>query len=336
MSDIPKFWRKRTLLSYLLLPLSWLYFFITKIRYRHRKIGTIDGISVIIVGNLTVGGNGKTPVVIALAKAMTNHQIKVGIISRGYGGKLISEQLLTTESSADIVGDEPLLIFQETGVPVAVGRNRLAALRLVKKHHPDIQWIISDDGLQHYRLPRLKEWIVIAPDLVFGNELLLPAGPLRESIKRLNTADAIIFTGNPTQYLPTKVPQYTLTMKTSGFVNLEGKTVELEPPFYALTAIARPERFFQTLTRLGYTPTAYQSFPDHAPLPSTVAQFAVNGSIVMTMKDAVKITSWPTELKSKVVILRYETTLLPELLDNILNSSFKDNSGPKKCIRQKK
>lgn len=325
MSDIPRFWRKRTLLSHLLRPLSWLFAQIAALR-RARLQGKAQKslpVPVIIVGNLSVGGNGKTPVVIALCKALSARGQQVGVISRGYGGTGRGVVAVSLQSSADIVGDEPLLIAQETQSPVVIGQDRLAAAVHLLSLHPELDWIISDDGLQHYRLPRTLELVVMACDLMIGNGLLLPAGPLREPLARLQEADALIYTGNPEQPLNTPIPSFTLIPQSNSWRWLEkpdwqGIRAAQSQSWTALTAIARPERFFNTLIAHGVALKDTIALPDHAALPATLAN-KIEGGIFISGKDAVKTRDWPQELRARTAVLGYEMPVPEALLDLIIN-----------------
>lgn len=156
-------------------------------------------VPVVVVGNLTAGGNGKTPVVIWLVERLQQRGIRVGVVSRGYGGKAAAYPLLlTTDTTTAEAGDEPVLIYQRTGVPVAVSPNRADAVKAILVHH-DVQIIVTDDGLQHYRLARDVEIVVIDGERRFGNGWWLPAGPMRERAGRLKSVDATIVNGGSPQ-----------------------------------------------------------------------------------------------------------------------------------------
>lgn len=311
----------------MLLPFSWLFSGITKLRrryYRHKNAATPAlPAEVIVVGNISIGGNGKTPVTIALARALQAHGKTVGIVSRGYRGTAAGTTLVREDSSPQAVGDEPLMIFRQTGLPVVVGKNRLAAARRLLAAFPETSHIISDDGLQHYRLPRTVELAVLAPDLMLGNARLLPAGPLREAPSRLDTVDAVLYSGTPEAPLPLVPPVFSLRIENSTFRWLEHQhafSPEELPQgicYYALTAIARPERFFTRLAALSVPLTETRALPDHYALSAADAAFACNGILLITEKDAVKTHDWPRDLRQRVAVLRYDVVIPDPLLSLI-------------------
>lgn len=324
MADIPSFWRRKNALSVLLLPLAYLFKALAARRKKRlqqealvwqRQYSSLPRI--IVVGNISVGGNGKTPVVIALVRALQARGMAVAVISRGYGGRVENVLEVSATTKAALCGDEPKLIAHSVNCPVVVSQKRQLAVEYLLQHYPQTQWIISDDGLQHYALPRDVEWVVVAPDLRLGNGYLLPAGPLREAPQRLKTVDAILFTGQAEPF-EIATPQFQLVMENSHIHTLDGKPLALETlqqqSCVALTAIARPERFLKRLSALGINISTKRCLPDHALLPAQVAEFADNRAwIVMTAKDAVKIEDWSDALRARVCVLEYQA-LLPELL----------------------
>ena len=197
--DLPRFWRRRTFTSYLLLPLSALFALITACRRALYRAGILRQyrapVPVLIVGNISVGGNGKTPLVQELARAFQAEGIAVGIISRGYGGTAREATDVATCADAAVVGDEPLMLWSSTGAPVVVARKRAEAAEKLLRDYPATRLILADDGLQHYALARDAEVAVIAADFGLGNGWLMPAGPLRESAARLKRVDAVVHSG---------------------------------------------------------------------------------------------------------------------------------------------
>ena len=183
-------WSKKGLLALARSPLSLIYLAVVMNRVRRFHPEKLP-VPVIVVGNIYVGGTGKTPVTIELVKALAALGYHPGVISRGYGRKDSATVMVEPESPAAVVGDEPLLIVQATGVPTAVARNRTAAGRMLLSAHPEIDVLISDDGLQHLQLARDIELAVVGARGI-GNGWVLPAGPLREPRSRLDTVDAII------------------------------------------------------------------------------------------------------------------------------------------------
>ena len=317
--DIPDFWHRRTLTSYLLLPLAVFFALITACRRALYRCGMLRRyrapVPVLVVGNISVGGNGKTPLVQALARAFQAEGIAVGIISRGYGGTAVEATDVATCPDAVIVGDEPLLLWQSTGAPVVVARKRAqAAEKLLHDYHAT-RLILADDGLQHYALARDAEIAVIAADLGLGNGFLMPAGPLRESAARLKRVDAVVHSGAGQG----RADGYVLQYASDGVRPLGGGALRplaslAGKPLYALTAIARPERFFNSLRAQGATLAATHSLPDHAAIPADAAAFAGEGNLVISEKDAVKTAAWPEALKARTFVVDYRAVLPPDLL----------------------
>jgi tetraacyldisaccharide 4'-kinase len=204
---------------------------------------------VVVVGNLTAGGNGKTPVVIWLVEQLQQRGIRVGVVSRGYGGKAASYPLLlNTATSTAEAGDEPVLIFQRTGAPVAVSPVRSEAVQALLP--PMIlQLIVTDDGLQHYKLARDKEIVVIDGVRRFGNGWWLPAGPMRERASRLRSVDAVIVNGGVAR--PGEIP---MQLRPGLAVNLltgERRDAAALDNVVAMAGIGHPPRFFATLESCG-------------------------------------------------------------------------------------
>ena len=318
-ADLPRFWRERRLLSYLLLPLAALFAFITACRRALYRAGILRhyraSVPVLIVGNISVGGNGKTPLVQALACAFQQEGIAVGIISRGYGGTAVEATDVAACPDATIVGDEPLMLWQSSGAPVVVARKRAAAAEKLLRDYPETRLILADDGLQHYALARDAEIAVIATDLGLGNGFLMPAGPLRESAARLKRVDAVVYSGAGQG----RADGYRLRYRSGGVRPLTGG--ELRPlaslhdrPLYALTAIARPQRFFEGLRAQGAALAATRSLPDHAAIPAEAAAFAADGYLIISGKDAVKSSAWPPALKARTFVADYRVELPPQLL----------------------
>lgn len=283
---IERLWYKNHVFSWFLLPFSYLFagfswlrrWFL--IRYAQNKFP----IPLIIIGNLTVGGVGKTPLVIECIRQCQNRGLKVAVVSRGYGGSCtdMPHQVLATDAPS-VVGDEPLLLVQKTGVPVVIDRNRSAAVAyLISNQSPDI--IISDDGLQHYRMGRSIEVLVVDGTRMFGNKRCLPAGPLREPLSRLNTVDFIVVNeGDGALGSVMKlIPEQIIHLATGQSVPAE----QFKGPVAAVAGIGNPQRFYSTLTQLGIKFAAYD-FPDHHEFnPEDV--HIPGHKVIMTEKDAVK------------------------------------------------
>ncbi|MEB2418142.1 tetraacyldisaccharide 4'-kinase [Citrobacter sp. R-1.5.2] len=289
---IARIWSGESPLWRLLLPLSWLYGLVSGGIRLCYKLGLKRAwrapVPVVIVGNLTAGGNGKTPVVIWLVEQLQQRGIRVGVVSRGYGGKAATYPLLlTADTTTAEAGDEPVLIFQRTGVPVAVSPVRSDAVKAILAHH-DVQIIVTDDGLQHYRLARDVEIVVIDGVRRFGNGWWLPAGPMRERAGRLKSVDATIVNGGVAR--PGEIPMH---LEPGLAVNLrtgERRDVAQLPDIVAMAGIGHPPRFFATLEACGARPQKCVALADHQSLTySDVSALVAEGqTLVMTEKDAVK------------------------------------------------
>ena len=289
---IARIWSGESPLWRLLLPLSWLYGLVSGGIRLCYKLGLKRAwrapVPVVVVGNLTAGGNGKTPVVIWLVEQLQQRGIRVGVVSRGYGGKAATYPLLlTADTTTAEAGDEPVLIFQRTGVPVAVSPVRSDAVKAILAHH-DVQIIVTDDGLQHYRLARDVEIVVIDGVRRFGNGWWLPAGPMRERAGRLKSVDATIVNGGVAR--PGEIPMH---LEPGLAVNLrtgERRDVAQLSDIVAMAGIGHPPRFFATLEACGARPQKCVALADHQSLTySDVSALLAEGqSLVMTEKDAVK------------------------------------------------
>lgn len=289
---IEKIWSGRSWLYIALLPLSALYGLVSGLRRLSYKMGLSRSwkapVPVIVVGNLTAGGNGKTPVVIWLVEQLQQKGYRVGVVSRGYGGKSEYYPLLVTdEVTTAQAGDEPVLIRRRTGAPVAVAPKRANAIEALLAHTP-IDIVVTDDGLQHYALQRDYEIVVIDGVRRFGNGCWLPAGPMRELAGRLNTVNAIIVNGGTAQ-----AGELPMTLKGELAVNLltgEMRNVTDIPNTIAMAGIGHPPRFFATLQQLGASLQETHAFADHQSYEKSQLLALANSeqNLLMTEKDAVK------------------------------------------------
>ncbi len=289
---IARIWSGESPLWLLLLPLSWLYGLVSGLIRLSYKVGLKRAwrapVPVVVVGNLTAGGNGKTPVVIWLVEQLTQRGIRVGVVSRGYGGKAERYPLLLTgQTTTAQAGDEPVLIFQRTGAPVAVSPVRSEAVQALL-NQTDVQMVITDDGLQHYALARDKEIVVIDGVRRFGNGWWLPAGPMRERASRLKSVDAVIVNGGSAQ-----AGEIPMQLRPGLAVNLltgERRDVAELPNLVAMAGIGHPPRFFSTLEACGARLLNTVPLADHQALSQAqVAGFTAPGqTLIMTEKDAVK------------------------------------------------
>ncbi len=243
---------------------------------------------VIVVGNLTAGGNGKTPVVIWLVQALQQRGLRAGVVSRGYGGKAERYPLLVTaETPTAQAGDEPVLIAERTQVPVAVAPQRRMAVEALLAAH-DLDVIVTDDGLQHYALQRDREIVVVDGVRRFGNGWWLPAGPMRERASRLADVNAVIVNGGEAQG-----QEIAMTLQPGLAVNLlTGATATLDqlPAIVAMAGIGHPPRFFNTLKQQGVNPVAEIAFADHHAFSEDELGLLTQADqcLLMTEKDAVK------------------------------------------------
>ncbi len=278
-------YNKKNILSLALTPLAGLFCLVVKIRQYAYKRGWISSkrfpVPIIVVGNITVGGTGKTPLVIWLAKYLKKQGIKPGIISRGYGGKAKSSpQAVFPDSDPQLVGDEPVLIARHSGCPVAVAPKRSLAVEYLLNQY-NCNLIISDDGLQHYALQRDIEIAVVDAKRRYGNERCLPAGPLREPLSRLKTVDCIISNGTELQYEIQALRRVTDDQIVNPLTALANQKV------HVVAAIGNPSKFFQLLRQYGLILDCHE-FRDHHIYTENDILFDDDLPVIMTEKDAVK------------------------------------------------
>jgi tetraacyldisaccharide 4'-kinase len=304
LQSLPRLWFQKRLSPVLLplLPLSWLFRSLVAIRrflYRRKLLSSVAlSVPVIVVGNLTVGGSGKTPLVLWLAQRLGERGWHPGIISRGYGGEPGVIRSVVPTSEASVVGDEPLLLARRSGVPVFVGRDRVAAGNALLAAYPECDVLVSDDGLQHYRLDRCVELAVFDRRGV-GNGRLLPAGPLREPVRRLGEVTAVVLNGGAAKATEASlagaagVPRFSMRLVGQRFIALRDlrETCSAEDlkgkSLHALAGIGDPSRFFAQLSGLGLEFSPHP-FPDHQAYRAEDLSFARDGVLLMTEKDAVK------------------------------------------------
>ncbi|WP_437888123.1 tetraacyldisaccharide 4'-kinase [Phytobacter sp. V91] len=296
---ISRIWSGESPLWLLLLPLSWLYGLVSGIIRLSWRLGLRKSwrapVPVVVVGNLTAGGNGKTPVVVWLVEQLQQRGVRVGVVSRGYGGKAAQYPLLLTpESTPAEAGDEPVLIYQRTGAPVAVSPARVDAVKALLAHEP-VDLVVTDDGLQHYHLFRDKEIVVIDGVRRFGNGWWLPAGPMRERASRLKTVDAAITNGGvafPNEIAMQLQPGKAVNLRTGERCDVR----ELRHPV-AMAGIGHPPRFFATLAQCGVVAENTFALADHQALThADVGRLVKAGqTLIMTEKDAVKCRGFAEE-----------------------------------------
>ncbi|SEA14763.1 tetraacyldisaccharide 4'-kinase [Paraburkholderia sartisoli] len=291
-------WQRRGPLAWALTPFACLFGAIAASRRAAFALGWMKsvriGVPVVVVGNVTVGGTGKTPTVIALVDALRSAGFTPGIVSRGYGAKITRATPVTPASPAQLAGDEPLLIARRTGAPVWVCPDRVAAAEALCAAHTDVDIIVSDDGLQHYRLARDVE-LVVFDHRLGGNGFLLPAGPLREPLSRRRDATLI---NNPyDRTLPAWPDTFALALTPGDAWHLERPTLRRPLAQFAgdrvlaAAGIGAPERFFATLRAAGLSP-ATRALPDHYAYTTNPFTDVDADAILITEKDAVKLGSW--------------------------------------------
>lgn len=320
-TTVTRAWQRQAAWLWLLLPISWLYGLIITLRRQAYKFGVLSSyrapVPIMVIGNISVGGSGKTPLIIELVSYLQQQGVNVGVISRGYGGDTDQmPALVSTGSLPSVVGDEPCLIVNMTDAPMAVCPNRQQAITTLLDAYPNLQLIIADDGLQHYALQRDIEWIVVDAARGFGNQQLLPTGFLREPMSRLQGATVIYhkplktdsvdnneddgneddnnlsqanyltmhLEANDLQLLwqPTLSNSQITDYVTNNAAPKEGSKV------HAVSGIGYPQRFFDTLSSLGFDVIGHP-YPDHYDFELAELFQYSDYPIIVTSKDAVKI-----------------------------------------------
>ncbi len=277
----------------LLRPLEWLYRAVVQRKRQRFLAGQSPSyrapVPVIVVGNITVGGTGKTPLILYLIDHCRARGLRVGVVSRGYGAQPPSVPWrVTAEQSADEAGDEPLLLVQRSGVALMIDPDRARAVQALLSAEP-LDLILCDDGLQHYRLARDLELVLIDAVRGLGNGRCLPVGPLREPQARLQSVDAVLFNGASAD----SAEGFGFTLQPTALVNVasgERQSLDVFAPGQAVHAVAgigNPQRFFRTLEALNWRPIAH-AFADHATYSAASLEFSPSLPLLMTEKDAVK------------------------------------------------
>lgn len=311
-------WRRRGLVAWLLLPVGLLFFLIAAFRRFLFRIGLLSStrlrVPVVVIGNITAGGAGKTPLVLWLVDELKRRGRHPGVVSRGYGGSAAGVCEVQPDSSAAEAGDEPLLIRRRGDCPVFVGRDRAEVGQALLAAHPECDLIVCDDGLQHYRLARDVE-IAVVDRRGFWNGWPIPAGPLREPVSRLRSVDAVVANGWSGEAVFRMIlvgEHFALHSRVS-----RGDTAP-QPDFaakrlHAVAGIGEPQRFFDHLVGLGLKFESH-AFPDHHAYVADDLAF-VGDAILTTEKDAVKFG----ELASLPVwVLPVTATVTPDLAQFIL------------------
>ena len=350
-------WQRNSLWQFFLRPVSWLFRPLVAMRRALYRAGWLKsfsvGVPVIIVGNISVGGTGKTPLVLALVETLTKQGMHCGIVTRGYNRRadVSSDTPIHITPNLPlgvVVSDEATLLARRAGVPVYASANRVAAAQTLLRNHSEVNVIISDDGLQHYALRRDIEICVIDGARGLGNGALLPAGPLREPASRLNAVDAIVVNGNAIhpEIKPDRrcrewpqgpigravasparpsTARFDMTLANETFINLKSdRRLEQSDALaafhgkhiHALAGIGNPQRFFSHLAALGLEPNTTQPFPDHHDYRADDFSGVEAGIILMTEKDAVKCAAFADE---RMWFMQVVAVLPPDFADFILD-----------------
>lgn len=301
MKRLDAYWYSQNPVAWLLWPVSLFYHLLVSIRCWLYKVNLKKSykisVPLVVVGNIAVGGTGKTPLLIALCELLIKHGIKPGVVSRGYGADFTGEDIVDDKDTPSTVGDEPYLIWKRTRCPVSVGKDRVAAAELLLRHH-SCDVVLSDDGLQHYRMRRDLEIAVVDTNRRFGNGYMLPAGPLREPVRRLYNVDFIVENGRSSS-------KDSFELEFSDAINLlsgDARPVEAfqQATVHAVAGIGHPERFFQQLEQTNLTVSKHP-FPDHHIFNESDLEFNQRSdgqgeaTVLMTEKDAVKCASFAAD-----------------------------------------
>lgn len=292
-------WYQQTKWLPLLYPASWLVAAVASFRlWKFQRRAAVPPVPVLVIGNITVGGTGKTPLVVAMCDYLSERGLRVAVISRGYGAKPPHYPWsVEPEQSAAQAGDEPLLIRRRTGVPVVIDPKRIRALHYAIEHYqPDV--VISDDGLQHFALPRSVEVVVLDAERGLGNGRCLPAGPLREPASRLEKVDFLVLNGRPDVRWP---KAQVMVLQPDDPVNLKtGERMPMEefatrhPLVDAFAGIGNPQRFFASLTSWEIRVTGHALADHHVFSPRDFAGLE-QSTVIMTEKDALKCLDFATD-----------------------------------------
>lgn len=321
-------WYRKSAWLWLLWPLSLLFTLLARhrrSRLERSRTAIAGSPPVVVVGNITVGGTGKSPFVIALVKLLQANGVRPAIITRGYGGNAPHYPFLVREtSSVEEAGDEAIMIGRSVTCPVLVDARRVRAVETLHRDN-SCDVIISDDGLQHYAMARALEIVLIDGERLLGNGLCLPAGPLREPPSRLLEVDYVVVNGVEQEADTTLgvIEKTSMQLRPTGWVNLRsGEQVALQDLpltstglIHAIAGIGNPQRFFRTVQSLGYAPLCHP-FPDHYRFTAQDLRFAAGNTVVMTYKDAVKCKSFA---EADCWYLAIEAELTEEFHRRLLN-----------------
>ena len=302
MRGLERLWYRPPRLAYILMPLALLYRSVATMRRRLHRMGALErtrlAVPVVVVGNISAGGTGKTPLVQWLAPRLAHAGRRPAVVTRSYAASAFAPAHVRGDDDPAIRGDEAVLLAATLTCPVWSGPDRRDTARALLQAHPDVDMLLCDDGLQHYALERDVEIAVVDAARGFGNRLPLPAGPLREPLSRLRHVDGIVINGDqPVADLPADVPHFTMTLRGTQFRNLVDpgriETAETFKPLRlaAIAGIGNPARFFAHLHSLGLAFEAH-SFPDHHRFRAQDLRFPGADAILMTEKDGIKCAAF--------------------------------------------
>lgn len=331
--SIERAWYQGSAWLHLLRPLAALFTWLSgRVKKRDQTLARPGNLPVVVVGNITVGGTGKTPLLVSLVKQLQQQGYKPGVISRGYGSRSKTFPLsIAPDTSAKLAGDEPLLIAQACACPLVIAPERIQALAMLQQQF-DCDIVLSDDGLQHYRLYRQLEIAVVDGQRGLGNGFCLPAGPLREVPERLQQVDWVLI-NQASAAIDTEIrqlcrhhsPVSSMAMQFSQWRSLyDGRCVDVVglpeaaagKTVYAMAAIGNPQRFFDTLAEQGIS-AVNKPFPDHHAYSDKDLEFGHGQIVLMTAKDAVKCSQYQAKKQAQHWwILDVEARLEPEFVQD--------------------
>ncbi|MBI3149998.1 MAG: tetraacyldisaccharide 4'-kinase [Betaproteobacteria bacterium] len=313
-----------------LVPLALVFAALVAVRRAAYRAGLLRcarlEVPVCVVGNVCVGGTGKTPLVLALAEALVARGWHPGLITRAYGSRLSAPRMVVPQSTAEDVGDEALLL-RDSGCPVWAGRDRVATARALLDARPECDLIISDDGLQHYALARDAELVVVDAQRGFGNGWPLPAGPLREPRNRLIEATAVVVHAHAAAAAPAHA-KWIMRLEGARFEQLRAPEVTAEAAHFhnlrvvAVAGIGNPQRFFSSLAALGIVAETH-AFPDHHFYQPADLVFPQAEAILLTAKDAVKCRQF-ADHRFWVLPVR---AIVPDALVNLLEEKLRGSKA---------
>ncbi|MEP6608348.1 MAG: tetraacyldisaccharide 4'-kinase [Burkholderiaceae bacterium] len=329
---LARIWRRRGVAAWLLAPLSVIFFIASQSRRALYAVGLLRSVQldvpVVVIGNLYVGGTGKTPLTVELVRALNERGWRPGIVSRGYGALDSGPRLVVPADDARRAGDEPLLIARATTAPVAIGKRRVAAAQLLRQAHPECNVIVADDGLQHLQLARDVE-VALLDERGLGNGWLLPAGPLREPRERLDHVDAIVISGDAPE-IAAAAARYRMQSRLVSAFALHSPTLRIELSslaaeqrahgwrFIAAAGIGAPDKFFAMLRAAGLE-IEPMPLADHFDYRSNPFAGRIADRILITEKDAVKCAdNAALATDGRLWVVPLVTEVDPRLIDAVI------------------